>query len=331
MLEFIESRGDQVRFDQYMQEHLFGEIGYYTSHIEFGQDFYTFGLHPIFATAIHSLVKRYGHENRDFLEIGGGNGTFQAMYLKWASKTRYIAVDASPKLSGEQRQNRRTKRILSIAEDLKIRDRSIHGVVFSNELIDCLPCRVFKVKNKRGRPTLAEEGWVMLVGSQLIFAFRPVDRDPFVEGYESYLRERRLFPEDESLISVSPKTEKVLWEMKRVLDRGLVLLADYGYCDRPNSSMESRAEIPYYRAGAGYRFVNDILRRPYETDITYGVDFGYLRWLAERMNFTHVVLKPQHLIFQELIEERPDLREILTSDDPLLQTRGFYVLILLKK
>lgn len=331
MFDFIASRGDLVRFDEYMQEHLFGETGYYTSHIEFGSDFETFGRHPIFAMTIHSLVKKHGLANRDFLEIGGGDGTFQEMYLACARKTRYTAVDASPKLSREQHRTSKTRVVVSTADDLKLPDRSVHGVVFSNELIDCLPCRVFKVRNRGGRPTLAQEGWVRLVGTRLLFDFRPAERDDFVAEYEAYLHEKRISLENGALLSLAPQTQKVLSEMNRVLDRGVILLVDYGFYGGHTRLGRGFEGIPYYRAGIGYHFVNEILRRPYETDITYEIDFGYLRWLAEWMDFGNVSLIHQHGLFQALLQEHPNLVSLLERDDPLLKARGFFVLLLAKK
>lgn len=321
-----------MRFDTYMQESLFGEIGYYSSEIEFGKDFRTYAQHPLFALMIDALAQANDLADQDFLEIGGGDGTFKSRYLTFAPETRYYSVDASPKLAAEQASvEHASQSIRGTATEIALPDESIEGIVFSNELIDALPCRVFQISNDRGQARLSRELFITLEGSELSPAYRAVAPDLFTETYEHYLRHTKTRLADGSFVSVAPDSEKALAEMLRVLRQGIIIIADYGYLRlfTPHEA-EDRKQKPYYGAGSNFHGLTSMLQRPYETDITYEVDFGFLLWLAHRLPHHDIKLAHQHELVQEFIASDPRIAQLVDPDDSLLTPHDFYLLLISK-
>lgn len=302
MLDFISSKGGIVRFDEYMQEHILGENGFYSSVVEIGENghFETKSLKPGFANLIFLWLKDQGVINQDFIEIGGGNGVFKKNYMGRASNTNYISIDASPKLVGLQ-NGVNGKSILGDAAALPLKD-GVEGVVFSNELMDELPCRVFYIHNYHGPPEVVSEGFVGIKKGKLKFRLEEVERDLFVETYEQFLKEDRPDIQNGSIVSVSPLNGQVISDMLRVLNKGKVVIIDYGYFNGSNLNLErNQKEYPYYRDDGGYISVNKILRYPYQVDLTHRVDFDFLRWIAEKQGASDVRLDYQHKVFNRLV------------------------------
>jgi SAM-dependent MidA family methyltransferase len=302
ILDFVASNKGKVRFDSYMDEHLFNEtLGFYeNANIGQGGDFDTMAVHPMYAVLMHLYLKEKDLEGGDFLEIGGGNGHFKKNYLNPLDlgyippKTRYVSVDASRKLSGLQGQIADDTRQGSVT-DIPVEDSSLEGMVFSNELLDALPCRVFKISNNDGKVKINEEVYIYADGERLQSGFMPAEQDHFLETYEAFLRETRPEIEDGTVISVSPYTEKALAEMDRVLRRGKIMIADYGYHDEAARAFSRRSEeMPFFSKDGRYHGLSEIIDNPYDVDITYKIDFDFVAWLARQRAFSSVHLECQH-------------------------------------
>lgn len=275
MSSWVSSR-QPVRFDQYMQEHLYGECGFYTQRVRIGKDgdFTTESLNGGFAELIAMWTQENCLDSLDFLEIGGGTGDFKRNYQNHARPHRYLSVERSPMLARKQ-QSAGAATAQGDAAMLPFRDNSLEGVVFSYELIDALPCRTFI--SRKGR--IKDELHVIEERGQLWHEFLPAEHDGFTELIEEYLASQSV-PRT-ALITASPAAPHTLSEMCRVLRKGKVLLFDYTFQDK-----EQWNQQPFYTAHSAdkrtYCGVDSMLFRPYRTDITYNPDFGFLQWLVEK-------------------------------------------------
>ncbi|MFA7253335.1 MAG: SAM-dependent methyltransferase [Patescibacteria group bacterium] len=310
MLEFIRNQGGRARFDEYMNEHLFSPIGYYSARAEIGEDFRTDAIKPFFARAVGQYLKESCAKDKlppNILEIGGGNGHFKRNLLQNFPFFSFTAFDKSPKLAKEQEGQ------VADVTRLPLADGSFEGIIFSNELLDELPCRILQFENKNagyvaereerpdiefdddlnysyfpGTPKVKEEGFVEERNGELALEFIPIERnpdgtaaDPFIAEYERYLIETRSRVKDGDIISVSDRIRLMMEEMKRVLKRGKILFFDYGFIGEGAGIPRGSKELPYYYNGQNHVDVQDIIKRPYEVDLTHSVDFGYCKWMAD--------------------------------------------------
>ena len=288
MLKFLKERGDVVRFDKYMEEHLFGNCGYYNDKVTIGThgDFITMTHNPEFAHILSLYLEHKGLTPADFLEIGGGEGTFKQNYIQYDPLAKYISVDVSKKLASKQAKEGGEATILSKANYLPAKDDSINGIIFSNELIDALACRVFKIGEDNRGHIIDKEGYVCVDGASIHFGFEEPDKDDFLTQYEDFLNQREDIYDlkQGDVISVAPCAEDVLRECCRVLKSGKVLFIDYGFSKRYIGSPRDAQEMPYYRGVLDFLGVEDIVKRPYDVDITYSIDFQFLEEIAKQIN-----------------------------------------------
>jgi SAM-dependent MidA family methyltransferase len=292
MLAFIKQSGGKVRFDKYMQEHLYGSQGYYSKHAEIGQNkhFFTRSLYPEFSRNIMNYLSRNRLVVKDFLEIGGGTGVFKKNLLNQNNEIKYYSVDLSKKMLKLQALQGGFSTALAPADELPLNTGALNGVVFSNELIDALPCRVFKVNANSKKIEILQELFIYAANNRITADFFNVEYDGFCKDFEQYLNEKRI-PASGSIISVAPKTEAVLKEMHRVLNSGVILLFDYGYVSNTGFFLK---EFPFYNENASLKGIEHIVANPYLKDITYFVDFEYLNWLCDKNAWKPVKMMPEH-------------------------------------
>jgi SAM-dependent MidA family methyltransferase len=207
LLALQEECGGTLPFERYMREGLYHpEFGYYTARI---RDVGARGDFSTFATlgrALAEFLARWIIENkaRDVIEVGPGNGQLAAQILGelgWWSRhsIRYHLVDVDGPLRDAQEKRLRGFRVQRHA-DLQTALRAAGGraCIFSNELPDAFPCRVFE---------LTAEGWMELhlrlagdgiheilhpadLPESTAFAgdFRPGQRLEIHESYREWLR-----------------------------------------------------------------------------------------------------------------------------------------------
>lgn len=154
-LEFLlalqEESGGTIPFARWMQEALYHpEFGYYTVHIRtVGRrgDFSTWAtLHRSLGRAVASWLRE--NRARQVIEIGGGSGELAAEVLRnlgWWNKPRYHIVEISPVLRAQQ-QARLRGRAVEWHDNMPSALQAAGGraAIFSNELADAFPCRVFQ-------------------------------------------------------------------------------------------------------------------------------------------------------------------------------------------
>jgi SAM-dependent MidA family methyltransferase len=189
--------GGVITFERFMQEALHHPVfGYYAKHIQdVGSkgDFSTSAtLDPHLGKAIARwCVARsweLGWKTIPIIEIGAGSGHLARLVLKhlgWRNRFRtdYMICETSPTLRKRQEKNLQWYRIRwinSLEEGLKKTEGK--ALIFSNELVDAFPCRVFQKSEGFWRElgiTLHADGSL----SEKLLA--PIDDDTWLQDFST--------------------------------------------------------------------------------------------------------------------------------------------------
>lgn len=275
----IRERGP-MPFSRYMEMCLYEpELGYYArSREQFGKtgDFYTSSdVHALFgrllARQFDEMWTAMGApETVNLIELGPGRGLFAQDVLAWtqkkfpgfASAARYRLVETSAALR-QRLQERFAAEITlgavsvhSVIEDVP---RSANTIVFGNEFIDAFPVDVV---DYRGEVFITE-------------------RDGrFVEEFHqpspelvAYLRAHSVLPQEHERVEVCMAGQNYIQPIAQAIDRGFLVLIDYGYSRAEQAAGRHLDTLMTYRrhaAGASP------YHAPGEQDITAHVNFSAL-------------------------------------------------------
>jgi NADH dehydrogenase [ubiquinone] 1 alpha subcomplex assembly factor 7 len=242
-----------ITFATYMELALYGPGGYYEEPpVGADGDFVTSPhVHPAFglfvARALKTLADDLGSpEPLRVTEVGAGDGTLASQIVRELDAA-YTAVEIS---AG-------ARRALAKIDGLAVRERLAAPVdlVLAHELLDNLPFRSI-----RGGHELV----IDLDGDALIEMPAPIDDElaAVLHGIDTT---------DDLVAPIGALA--FVDELAGVLTRGYALLIDYG--DEAGAGGEPHG----YR---GHRIVGDVLSAPGTTDITSGVDFGWVARHAKR-------------------------------------------------
>ena len=154
--------GGVVPFHRYMQEALYHpKFGYYSAHIRdvgVGGDFSTAatldqGLGVAIAAWIPRRAKELHWRRIPVIEIGAGSGALARSVLRnldWKTRlsVRYMIHETSPVLRRQQEKFLSWEGVkwITSLEGVLTRSRG-KALIFSNELADAFPCRVFEQKS----------------------------------------------------------------------------------------------------------------------------------------------------------------------------------------
>jgi SAM-dependent MidA family methyltransferase len=300
--EEIASHGP-MPFSQYMERCLYAPgLGYYSAgKTKFGEagDFITAPeLGELFArcvvNATYPVLELLGAD-ADFLELGGGSGSFAEAALKAfvASGTlprRYYILEPSADL----RERQRDRLLKALPSEVFARvlwldrppEQDWHGVLFANEVIDALPTTRFAMRAGEVYEeyvALDGEGHLMRIDrpadALVSGAVRHVERDietEFPDGYRS---------------EILPQLPYWIQAVAGSLTAGLMLFIDYGYVRR-EYYLPERSDgtlMAHYR----HRAHNDPLHLPGLNDLTASVDFTALAEAGNSAGFGVAGYLPQ--------------------------------------
>lgn len=155
LLDLQEHCGGAIPFDRWMREALYHKtFGYYAANIRgIGRrgDFTTW---PVLHKSLAEGIARWALANKpsgrwNLIEIGAGTGELAEAVLRaigWWNRPRYHIVDVSAPLRAEQQKRLGRKAVwhASVAEALAACGGA--ALIFSNELVDAFPCRIFQQK-----------------------------------------------------------------------------------------------------------------------------------------------------------------------------------------
>jgi SAM-dependent MidA family methyltransferase len=213
----IEAAGGAISFEQYMGLALYGEGGFYQDGGKAGRrgDFITSPeVGPLFAAVIARYLDNCWHElgcpeSFDVVEVGAGSGTLArgifAAQPQCLSAMKYVAVEIS------ESQRAMHPEFVESAESIP--NRSIHGVVLANELLDNLPFKLF-VYDGAWKEAFVAVG----DGGKFVEVLRHVENIPEV------------LPKNAPLGSRAPiQTAAAQWllDVSKKMSNGKVLVFDY--------------------------------------------------------------------------------------------------------
>ncbi len=275
MVASIRQAGGWIPFDQWMNQALYTPgAGYYStlSAVGEGGDFVTAPeISPLFSRVVaRQILPAFSEMDApEILEFGAGSGVMAAEILLELERQQqlpgcYNILELSGGLRARQRETleRNAPHLLERVCWLdRLPEAPFQGVVVANEVLDAIPFQRFVVRG--GRPvavgvSIDSEGGLALMESPESGVELPADlrREEMAEGYRSEIR---------------PGITPWIASISGLLERGLVLLLDYGYPrgeyyrpERQNGTLSC-----FYR----HHQHGDSLWYPGLQDITAHVDF----------------------------------------------------------
>ena len=280
-----------LRFDQYMEQALYApEYGYYEqAHPIFGTsgDFVTApGLGDLLARCVARFCDFPREElgNGAIAEYGPGNGMLARDVLD-ALKERpddYWLLERSSAL-----RKRQAETLDGRGTPLHWSDRlpkAFEGIVLANEFLDALPARCFEVTDEGTRERLV--------------AVRGGDEFCWELGTPASPDLDRLIAELEEAPAAGYCSEwrhdalrAWLDELDESLQRGVVLIIDYGYPRREYYHPQRAAGT--LRCHADHQVHSDPFRQPGHEDISVDVDFTAVAELAAERGFDILMFTSQ--------------------------------------
>ena len=285
-----------IPFEQFMRQALYHpKFGYYTANIQgvgAGGDFSTSAsldssLGGAIAAWIRDRASDLSWRQIPILEVGAGNGQLARTvlhHLGWKAPwiTDYMILETSPLLREQQKsrlQWRGVRWVTSLDEAFERNDG--RALIFSNELVDAFPCRIFE-KGITGWSELgvriSTEGSLeeTLVGS--------LQEDPWFTQYDH--------------LPVGQRVERIdsfqdwMKDLNSLWKQGSMLTIDYGntadllYNRRPGGSMRA-----YFRHERFHG--NQVYARFGKQDLTADVNFSDLMDWGGRLGWKNEPLVTQ--------------------------------------
>jgi SAM-dependent MidA family methyltransferase len=272
-----------ITYAEYMDLVLYHpQYGYYMRNDEkigrHGDFITTSNISDIFGKTIAKwfaqLVKTKGLPPT-FCEVGGGNGRFAHSFLKeWKAQENpeltYIIVEKSPYHIQLQSDLFASESQIQQVESLTKLD-PFKGLIFSNELFDALPVYVIK---KHGCQLLE-----MMIGYE---DEKLIEKEVVLTNNRilSYIDEHHLFIAEGQRIEIPLAMEKMVADMNRVLEEGMIVTVDYGYSNEEWSEPGRRdgSLRGYYQ----HHLINDVLKYPGEMDMTAHIHWDALKTIGEK-------------------------------------------------
>ena len=276
----IKDAGGVLPFDEYMEAVLYAPgLGYYAAGSrKFGPggDFVTAPeLGPLFGQCLAREVGPVlaSFEQACVLEFGAGSGALAVSLIEALSTLdqlpeRYCILEISPDL--RERQRKRLEPIanqhgLHIEWLERMPETPLEGVILANEVVDAFPVTRFRVVN--GKPVRAG---VCIDGDG--FAWDWTDDLGDDQSTMNIVRQYQL---KEGYISeVCPRTRAWMGALASALQRGVVLVIDYGF-PAAEYYLPERSEGTL-RCHYQHQAHNDPLIYPGIQDVTSHVDFSAL-------------------------------------------------------
>ena len=265
-------------------------------------------VHPLFAYAVAALAAQLweisGSKDPFVLrEVGPGTGSLVEGIAAWvtarcpdfAAALRFELVEPSSAAARRQRQRLAPlgERV-SWLDDLRV---PLEGLLFANELLDAQP-----VHRLRWRQERWEELYVSVDENGCFIDHAGI---PSCESLLEPLA--TVAPREGQVVEVSPAVTQLVAELADSLDRGLLLLFDYGYERERLYAPWRRAGtlLTYYRHAPG----NDPYVRIGEQDMSCHIDVDAVTTAARTHGLTPLPVRTQAQFLNELgVIGSPDLR-----------------------
>jgi SAM-dependent MidA family methyltransferase len=286
--EEIRLRGP-VSFAHFMELALYAPgLGYYERRREIGRggDFFTsVSVGPLFGQLLafqfaHWMDAECPAGNVQFIEAGPHDGVLAADILAWTHQCRpdlfarleYKLLESSPLRQAWQKETLRSwlPKVKWAPDIQSVGERSVTGIIFSNEFLDALPVHRLAWSAPRQR---WQEGCVALEGGAFTWEWRP----PAAELTEHLPQMpdglARVLP-DGFAVEISPAAVAWWQVAASTLGRGKLLTLDYGL--KAGEQFQPERAQGTLRAFRRHHASADPLSQPGEQDLTAHVNFSAL-------------------------------------------------------
>ena len=278
----IRERGP-MPFSRYMEMCLYDPVmGYYSRHTEqFGKagDFYTSSdVHAVFgrllARQFDEMWRELGSPERiELLELGPGRGLFAQDVLDWSEKKfpeffqalHYRLAESSPALRERLRATLSGAFAAGKASIGEAVPCSGPCIVFANEFFDALPVEILSPKGALQiveRDGRFEESWAPASAEELEF-----------------LDHHSVHAEDGERVEVPLVAQRYISQIAANLQRGFLIVIDYGYIRQEQLGGRHRGTVMAYRQHSASA---NPYEAPGEQDLTAHVNFTALAAAAEQ-------------------------------------------------
>ena len=287
----IEAAGGAISFEQYMGLALYGEGGFYQDGGKAGRrgDFITSPeVGPLFAAVVARYLDNCWNElgcpsSFDVVEVGAGPGTLArgifAAQPQCLSAMKYVAVEIS--------ESQRAMHPDFVESVESFPDRSIHGVVLANELLDNLPFKLF-VYDGAWKEAFVATG----DGGKFVEVLRHVDKVP------------QVLPKSAPLGSRAPiqvAASQWMCDVTQKLSSGKVLIFDY--CSESTSEIAVSPWREWLRTYKDHERGVHYLHEPGNQDITSQVMVDQLMVVAPELTVSKQTDWLQQWGIQNLVDE----------------------------
>jgi SAM-dependent MidA family methyltransferase len=319
-----EEQGGSIAFSTYMQKALYQPgLGYYSGGLQkFGEagDFITAPeMSSLFSRCVARQVAQVIAElgQADVVEFGAGSGVMAADVLLELEQLQrlprhYYVVELSAELRERQQQTMLDKapHLLETVHWLDaLPTQPIQGVILANEVLDAMPVECFCIHDGS-----VEQLRVAVNNNDLCATYARADGD-FAAQVRTIEQRREQAFADGYCSEFNPAIPAWLAGLHAVLEKGLVLLIDYGYPAKEYYLEErnSGTLVCHYQ----HRAHADPLWYPGLQDITAFVDFTAVAHAAVDAGFgvSGYTSQAMFLLGCGLAE----LHQMLMSDDPRQQ------------
>jgi SAM-dependent MidA family methyltransferase len=234
-----------------------------------------------FAACFANLFAELGSpEQFTIIEVGAGAGDFAQGVLttlktehpEMFAATHYIVEEAGP--SSRQQC---AARLAAFGDGVTIRRPAsavtdpITGIVFSNELIDAFPVHRVMMRNGRLR-----ELFVAVQDSQFVWHEGELE-----EPVAAYCKRVDLNLGEGQMAEINLDADVFVAGAAARLERGYVITVDYG-ADRAELLKSRPREQGTLRAFRSHQFVEDVLAKPGQQDLTTTIDWTQIRETGEQ-------------------------------------------------
>lgn len=270
----IGDAGGWLPFSRFMDAALYAPgLGYYAAgatKFGGGGDFVTAPeLTPLFGrTLAHAIAPVLLATNGEVLELGAGSGRLAADVLGELEAlgrlpARYAILDVSADLRERQRETIR-RAVPHLADRVHWLDalpEHFSGVIVGNEVLDALPVEVVHWTDAGPRVR-----GVVTQGDGFAWQDRPI-ADPVLNA-----RAEALGCTPDYVSEIHLAAEALIVSLAGCLDRGLILMIDYGFPAR--EYYHPQRHMGTLRAHYRHRALDDPFYLPGLTDLTAHVDFS---------------------------------------------------------
>lgn len=157
LLDLQERLGGAIPFERWMREALYHEqFGYYSANIRAVGTRGDFTTWPQQNQNLGQAIARWAlsHRPKNLIEIGAGSGVLASAVLRglgWWNRPRYHIVEISHPLREAQQKLLGRKAVWHATVEDALSACDGQAAIFSNELVDAFPCRVFQKQNTSWR------------------------------------------------------------------------------------------------------------------------------------------------------------------------------------